>query len=660
MKNCDVRRLITAAAVAIVLFVSQTGWATIINPLETGGLQGLDLLVKGSEREVELAASMCVGDFNGDGIPDIAVGSPRSSSPRGIVEAGTVSVFFGGASFTNLPQIFEAIADNKESSLLYGGSQHEYAGQSLACGDVNNDGIDDLVIGAQWVLDTGMPKTPETSKIYVVYGSQTLSENISLASASDVIIQRTQDSMHAANITVADVNNDGIHDILISDILTDSVTDPPVAPLVDGNKRGLNGAVYIIYGGNLSNTIDPSQDSDAMIVRNNGEGIFQVYGVAVGDFNGDGVNDMAFGAPEEDGVSVALSETGNVYLVMGGQVLPGNVNIEDAADTIITGAMVKDQIGSKLAAGDFNNDGIDDVIIGSPLSGWGEPGTTGKGKVQVVFGSSSMKSTIDLFDDSDVNLQLSAAAARIGFKTGMEIVAADMNADAVADLVVASPNASASAGTNGWVHVIFGGNSPKSNYDLDIDADISVIAPESDSQDPLSKGRMGQTMAAADLNNNGSNDLILGAPWGTGNNNYVGSGWFGVIFDPGVSTLGPVHILTAASPDVTVPAGANTSIYGTSGINEVTLKSGAQAELINFSGSNLITFESGAGVFMVSRSGTVVTFQGSDETALKVPATMDEQTIVFGDRTPMVLRIDGNQVKLSDQVIGTGTAAIAD
>jgi hypothetical protein len=525
---------------------------------------------------------------------------------------------------------------------------------------VNGDGIDDLVIGAQRVLDTGMPVTPEESKIYVVYGGTGLSENISLSASADVIIQRSGDSMHASNITVADVNNDGIEDILIADILTDSLTHPPVAPLVDGMPRGLNGAVYIIFGGGLNNNIDPSGDSDVTILRDNGTGIFQIQGVTVGDFNGDGLNDLALGAPEEDSVSPILSETGNVYLIMGGGMFAQTVDIDTAADTVITGAMVKDKIGSKLAAGDFNDDGIHDLIIGSPLSGWGEPGTTGKGKVQVVFGASDLEPGIDLFDDSDVTLQLSAAAARIGFKTGAEIVVADMNADEIMDLVIASPNAFVTSGTNGWVHVVFGTGSPKSHYDLDIDADISIIAPEATTTDPLSKGRMGQTMAAADLNDSDHMDLVLGAPWGTGNNNYVSSGWFGVIFDPGVIPLEPEHVLTITSPNVSVPADSDVRIYGTSGANVIILGARAQAELIHFPGQNLIEIRSGAGLFELSRSGTMVIFQGSDGTRLKIPATIDEQTIVFNDRDPMVLRIVGNQVKLDDQVIGTAPAMISE
>jgi hypothetical protein len=603
---------------------------------------------------------MCAGDFNGDGILDIAVGSPRSSSPRGIVEAGTVSIFFGGESLTALPKIMEAISDDQESALLYGNAISEYVGQSLACGDVNDDGIDDLVIGAQRVLDTGMPVSPEKSRIYVVYGRTGLSGNISLSASADVTIRRTEDSMHAHNITVADVNNDGIQDILIADILTDSLTHPPVAPLVNGLPRGLNGAVYIIYGGNLSENIDPSRDSDVTVFRNNGAGIFQIHGMTVGDFDGDGLNDLALGAPEEDAFSLALSETGNVYLITGRETFTQTVYIDDRTDTVITGALVRDKIGSRLAAGDFNDDGIDDLIIGSPLSGWGEPGTTGKGKVQVVYGASDLNSAIDLFDDSDVTLQLSSAAARIGFKTGKEIVASDMNGDEVIDIVIASPNAFASSGTNGWVHVVFGDKAPKTHYDLDIDADISIIAPEATTTDPLSKGRMGQTMAAADLNDSGQMDLVLGAPWGTGNNNYVGSGWFGVIFDPGVTRLEPEHVLTGASPNVSVPPNSSVRIYGTSGVNVVTLGVGAQADLIHFPGQNLIEIRSSAGFFTVSRSGTVVTFEGSDGTRLKIPATIDEQTLVFNDRNPMVLRIIGNQIKLDDQVIGAGIALIAE
>jgi hypothetical protein len=79
-----------------------------------------------------------------------------------------------------------------------------------------------------------------------------------------------------------------------------------------------------------------------------------------------------------------------------------------------------------------------------------------------------------------------------------------------------------------------------------------------------------------------------------------------------------------------LPADTTTVVYGSSGQNRLYLESGAAAELINFPGSNLIEFESDALLFEVSRSGTVVTFEGSDGTILKIPATSQEQTICRG------------------------------
>jgi hypothetical protein len=111
-----------------------------------------------------------------------------------------------------------------------------------------------------------------------------------------------------------------------------------------------------------------------------------------------------------------------------------------------------------------------------------------------------------------------------------------------------------------------------------------------------------------------------------------------------------VHVLTAASPDFTVPAGTHARIYGTSLSDVITLESGAKAELINFPGYNQINIASSSGLFTVSRSGTVVTFQGEDGTILKIPATMTFQTIGFTDGD-LQLSIQGSQVVLGDQVI---------
>lgn len=548
------------ALVFPVLFVLMTAFqmstvtAATIQVKETGGLQGADIVIKAPQREAQLATGMVTGDFNGDGVQDLALGAPRNSSPRGVEEAGTVSVFFGGAAFSSLPSIFETVEGGKEDLLLSGSAEHEFAGEKLAAGDLNNDNIDDLVIVAQRVNDTGAPVSPEEAKIYVVYGSSILSGSKTLSTSSDVTIQR-KDSIHVASLAVGDVNKDSVADLLIVDDLTDSTTNPPVAPLVDGEKRGVNGAVYVFFGGSLGAGLDPATDTDAVIMRSNGTELFQPQGIAIGDFNGDGSHDLLLGVPTEDNPAQGLDETGRVYLVSGVAGITGNLDIDNVTTTTLYGALNKDQIGTTLAAGDVNNDSIDDLVIGAPLSGWGQPGSTGFGKVQVVYGRSAFPSSMDLFDNTDISLALSEATARIGFKTGQGLFVDDISGDGIKDIIIASTNAFEKSGTNGWVHTVFGGTALNGKYELDKDADMAILGaePSPTPGDPLSKGRLGSTISVADLDNDGKPDLALGAPWGSGNDNMVGNGWAAVLFNPTEKEIAEACLSLAADMSLSIP-----------------------------------------------------------------------------------------------------------
>jgi len=130
-----------------------------------------------------------------------------------------------------------------------------------------------------------------------------------------------------------------------------------------------------------------------------------------------------------------------------------------------------------------------------------------------------------------------------------------------------------------------------------------------------------------------------------------GDGRQACIEDPLSCGIGDTLIFHSSSNPV-LQSGANVSVYGTSDTNLLTLQRSAQANLTNFPGNNSIQILSNSDMFTVYRSGTVVTFQGSDGTLLKIPATMTVQTIVFNDNA-YNLMIDNNQVKLNDQVIGT-------
>ena len=128
-----------------------------------------------------------------------------------------------------------------------------------------------------------------------------------------------------------------------------------------------------------------------------------------------------------------------------------------------------------------------------------------------------------------------------------------------------------------------------------------------------------------------------------------------------VCTLVNAHeyvVLTQDNPNATVSSGESVTIYGTSDANQITVESGADVELVNFPGSNTVGIESDSADFTVSRSGVTVTFQGSDGTRLRIPATQTAQIINFTDQSSLTLSIYNGQVMLDDQVVITTAVSI--
>ena len=116
-------------------------------------------------------------------------------------------------------------------------------------------------------------------------------------------------------------------------------------------------------------------------------------------------------------------------------------------------------------------------------------------------------------------------------------------------------------------------------------------------------------------------------------------------------------VLTDTSPSATITAGSDQKVYGTNGANSITLESGAKAELFNFAGNNTITIQADSSLFTVSRSGSTVTFEGTDGSVLKIPATQSIQTIIFNDIS-LEFVIDENKIILGSQEITTSSSSI--
>jgi hypothetical protein len=336
------------------------------------------------------------GDVNGDGIDDLVVGAFQANS-----EAGESYVVFG--STQGFPAIFpfaslypDGGGDGSRGFVLTGVDPGDSAGRSVsAAGDVNADGIDDLIIGAPYANDSWRGES------YVVFGSArhfpavVLLESLYPAAGGDgsrgfVLPTLNTGALLAQSVSAAgDVNGDGIDDVIIganganpgggrfnageSYVVFGSTQGfPAVIPLPSSYLDGSRG--FVLTGVDLN---DASGDSVS----------------AAGDVNSDGIDDIIVGAATAD-VRTAF-DAGESYVVFGSiggfpavfplaSLYPARGG-DGSRGFVLAGIDLRDLSGDAVSgAGDVNGDGIADLIIGA--TGADPGGETVAGETYVVFG----------------------------------------------------------------------------------------------------------------------------------------------------------------------------------------------------------------------------------------------------------------------------------
>ncbi|HPF71578.1 MAG TPA: FG-GAP-like repeat-containing protein, partial [Candidatus Krumholzibacteria bacterium] len=495
------------------------------------------------------------GDLNGDGIGDFLVGAPYADGP--VQNTGAVYIYFGGPGLDSDPDL----------TLLGEANGDQFGLNARGVGDVNDDGWDDVLVGAPNNDAGGY----NSGRLYLYFGGP------GLDAVPDLVITGTGSEQLGWSVAgPGDLDGGG----------NDFAAGAPSA-----NARA--GMVYVYNGGasldgvadysmpgaastwlgwftNRAGDFDGDGWDDLLVGANSdryaylfrggadfdsipdfvftGEALGDRFGYGLGpagDFNGDGWDDIVIGGMHND---AAGFDAGRAYLYYGGP------NPDVTADMVFTGFLARDLLGRTVdGSGDLNGDGYSDLLVGAPTP---DVGGFGPGRLHVYFGGdpngvAPPDTTADILIGGEYD------SDRMGAQVG---IVPDMNGDGRDDILVGANLYDGTAGANSGKFYLYSvpNRAPVALADsavLALDLQpvvIDVLANDTDDENAIDPTSV--VLVQAPLQGLAVVDTLTGVITYTPDPGFAGTDTLAYTVADTLGAVSEPGVVTILGPDLTPPA----------------------------------------------------------------------------------------------------------
>ena len=437
-------------------------------------------------------------DFNGDGHGDVAVGEPFRTV-AGQQKAGAVRIVYGRS--TGLTTTGNQYFDESSFPPIAVPVAGDEFGAETATGYFNSDCYADLAVGSPG----GSP-----GAVVFVYGSAS-----GLVATTATRLTGTQVGMGTGGndgfgsaMATGDFNGDGMTDLAIgayNGLLFNSLSAPRA------------GFIGVLYGAPVGLTISRSGyvDQDTPNVPGTAEaGDRFGWALAAGDFNGDGVSDLAVGVPGED--FGTATDGGTVTVLLGRAPLPagqgegisgtGSTDWTQNSPGVPGTAESGDQFGYALAAANVTGDGKADIIVGTPDESLGTLQQAGSVTVLPGAPAGATGTGSSMWTQGSPGVP---GGSEAGDLFGARLLTADFNGDGHADVAIGAPGESiGTLGQAGAVTVLYGTSSGITGTASQLwSQDSGGIAGASEADD-----NFGASLQAVPVISAAGRDLVVGTP----------------------------------------------------------------------------------------------------------------------------------------------------